>query len=146
MSVHRVPSVILWIHMTVTGVCPAGFPHSDICGSWLICSSPQLFAACRVFHRLLVPRHPPCALSCLTIRFLPWEGYLQPRIAFHGMASVLFLSFLYNSHCTASDVSIFRIFIKIFKIRFISIQYSVFKVRFFIPVLYPAFLLKRLWA
>ena len=31
-----------------------------------ICSSPQLFAAYHVFHRLLVPRHPPCALSCLT--------------------------------------------------------------------------------
>ena len=31
-----------------------------------ICSSPWLFAAYHVFHRLLVPRHPPCALSCLT--------------------------------------------------------------------------------
>ena len=31
-----------------------------------ICSSPQLFAAYHVFHRLLVPRHPPCALFCLT--------------------------------------------------------------------------------
>ena len=65
-SVHRVPSVKLWIHLTVPGVCPGGFPHSDICGSMLICSSPQLFAAYRVFRRLLVPRHPPCALSFLT--------------------------------------------------------------------------------
>src|SRR6267142_2926553 len=45
---------------------PAGFPHSDIPGSKLICSSPRLFAAYRVLHRLLVPRHPPCALSSLT--------------------------------------------------------------------------------
>ena len=50
----------------MTEVCSAGFPHSDICGSVDICSSPQLFAAYHVFHRLLVPRHPPCALSCLT--------------------------------------------------------------------------------
>ena len=50
----------------MTGVRPAGFPHSDICGSMDICSSPQLFAAYHVFLRLLVPRHPPCALSCLT--------------------------------------------------------------------------------
>ena len=50
----------------MTGVSPAGFPHSDICGSTDICSSPQLFAAYHVFLRLLVPRHPPCALSCLT--------------------------------------------------------------------------------
>ena len=45
---------------------PAGFPHSDIPGSKLVCSSPRLFAAYRVLHRLLVPRHPPCALSSLT--------------------------------------------------------------------------------
>ena len=65
-SVHRVPSVWLCIHHTVTGVLPAGFPHSDIHGSMDICSSPWLFAAYHVFLRLLVPRHPPCALSCLT--------------------------------------------------------------------------------
>ena len=65
-SVHRVPFHTLWIGVWMTGVRPAGFPHSDICGSMDICSSPQLFAAYHVFLRLLVPRHPPCALSCLT--------------------------------------------------------------------------------
>ena len=65
-SVHRVPSVYLWIQYTVTGLPPAGFPHSDIPGSLLMCSSPRLFAAYHVFLRLSVPRHPPCALSCLT--------------------------------------------------------------------------------
>ena len=65
-SVHRVPFHTLWIGVWMTGVFPAGFPHSDICGSMDICSSPQLFAAYHVFLRLLVPRHPPCALSCLT--------------------------------------------------------------------------------
>ena len=65
-SVHRVPSVHLWIQCTVTEVCSAGFPHSDICGSMCICHSPQLFAAYHVFLRLLVPRHPPCALLRFT--------------------------------------------------------------------------------
>ena len=65
-SVHRVPFHTLWIGVWMTGVHPARFPHSDICGSMDICSSPQLFAAYHVFHRLLVPRHPPCALFCLT--------------------------------------------------------------------------------
>ena len=65
-SVHRVPFHTLWIGVWMTGVHPARFPHSDICGSMDICSSPQLFAAYHVFLRLLVPRHPPCALSCLT--------------------------------------------------------------------------------
>ena len=53
-------------HHTLAGVCPAGFPHSDIAGSSDICSSPALFAAYHVFLRLLVPRHPPCALLRLT--------------------------------------------------------------------------------
>ncbi len=65
-SVRRVPLHALWIGAWMHGVLPCGFPHSDTCGSPGICPSPQLFAACRVFHRLLVPRHPPCALSCLT--------------------------------------------------------------------------------
>ena len=65
-SVQAVPFHTLWIGVWMTGVRPAGFPHSDICGSMDICSSPQLFAAYHVFLRLLVPRHPPCALSCLT--------------------------------------------------------------------------------
>ena len=65
-SVHRVPSVHLWIQCTVTKVFSVGFPHSDICGSMCICHSPQLFAAYHVFLRLLVPRHPPCALLRFT--------------------------------------------------------------------------------
>ena len=64
-SVHRVPHVWLWIHHTLTEGFSAGFPHSDICGSQCICHSPQLFAAYHVFHRLSVPRHPPCALISL---------------------------------------------------------------------------------
>ena len=65
-SVQAVPDVWLWIHHTTTEVFSARFPHSDISGSMDICSSPKLFAAYHVFHRLLVPRHPPCALYSLT--------------------------------------------------------------------------------
>ena len=68
-SVPRVPSAWLCIHHAVTEVYSARFPHSEIAGSKDICSSPTLIAAYRVFHRLLVPRHPPCALSCLTSSF-----------------------------------------------------------------------------
>ena len=67
-SVHRVPLHTLWIGVWIHEVCSCGFPHSDISGSMDICSSPKLFAAYHVFHRLLVPRHPPYALSCLTLR------------------------------------------------------------------------------
>ena len=65
-SVHRVPFHTLWIGVWIHEVCSCGFPHSDIHGSKDICSSPWLFAAYHVFLRLLVPRHPPCALFCLT--------------------------------------------------------------------------------
>src|SRR5258705_8906191 len=51
-----------------SGISQRGFPHSEIPGSKLICSSPGLIAAYRVLHRLLVPRHSPYTLSSLTIR------------------------------------------------------------------------------
>ena len=54
-SVHQVPSATLWIHVTVPAVT-GGFPHSDISGSMLMCSSPELFAACRALHRLPEPQ------------------------------------------------------------------------------------------
>ena len=53
-----------------------GFPHSDIHGSILACSSPWLFAAYRVLHRLLAPRHPPYALSSLTFQLLRTKTFL----------------------------------------------------------------------
>ena len=43
-----------------------GLPHSDMHGSQDACSYPCLFAAYRVLHRLLAPRHPPYALVHLT--------------------------------------------------------------------------------
>ena len=65
-SVQAVPHVNLWIQLTLTEYCSAGFPHSEIFGSKPICGSPKLIAACRVLHRLSVPRHSPCALYSLT--------------------------------------------------------------------------------
>ncbi len=45
-----------------------GLPHSDTPGSKIARISPGLFAACRVLHRLSVPRHPPDALQLRLIR------------------------------------------------------------------------------
>ncbi len=45
-----------------------GLPHSEIPGSERACRSPRLIAACRVLHRLSVPRHPSCAQHSLTTR------------------------------------------------------------------------------
>ena len=56
-----------------------GLPHSDTCGSKVVCTSPQLFAAYRVLRHLWEPRHPPCALAC----FLSFCGARTKR-APHG--------------------------------------------------------------
>ena len=58
---------ILKFSITYLSMNPGEFPHSEISGSMLICSSPKLIAAYHVFHRLPVPRHSPCALVRLTI-------------------------------------------------------------------------------
>ena len=85
-SVHRVPGLHLWIQYRPHEVCSCRFPHSDIHGSRVICTSPWLFAAYHVFHRLSVPRHPPCALFSLTnnlgsglFRSTDW-GSLLPHV------------------------------------------------------------------
>ena len=76
----------LWIHRAVIRFCRTGFPHSEIPGSMPTCGSPRLIAACHVLHRLLLPRHPPCALSSLTIKFtqlIPASRPVAPSL-FYG--------------------------------------------------------------
>ena len=63
---RRFPAYAYFIQRTLTGYCPAGLPHSEISGSSRMCRSPKLIAACHVLLRLLMPRHSPCALFCLT--------------------------------------------------------------------------------
>ena len=111
------------LHCTVTGPYPAGSPHSDIRGSLLICSSPRLFAAYHVFLRLLVPRHPPCALLRLTSPFTSSVMLLGPSLTSFlsgssagGLTLLLFLGCLVISRFANFDT-----------LR--SFQYSVFKVQ-----------------
>ena len=59
--------------ITYLSMNPGEFPHSEISGSMLICSSPKLIAAYHVFHRLPVPRHSPCALVRLTFQTFSWN-------------------------------------------------------------------------
>ena len=84
-SVPRVPHVTLWIHVTFHDSSSWGFPHSEICGSKLICSSPQLIAACHVLHRLLMPRHSPYALFCLNFLF---GSHISELLEFQNMGFI----------------------------------------------------------
>ena len=100
-----------------------GFPHSEIPGSKLICSSPRLIAACHVLHRLLMPRHSPYALCSLNFLVL-FEFYLCLKIAisflfgclvektlvYHPSAKLYFLPLLFgktklNLYCFLSICS-----------------------------------------
>src|SRR3954469_16103754 len=55
--------------LTDDAALPApGFPIRRSAGQRLFSASPRLIAAVHVLLRLLVPRHPPCALLILTVR------------------------------------------------------------------------------
>ena len=88
----------LCIHSWVTGLQPAGFPHSDIKGSMPACGSPLLFAACHVLLRRLVPWHPPCALLRLITSILRLvtftSGYSLTFFFATGLSRLFFLVFL----------------------------------------------------
>ena len=59
------------IHARSAALADCGFPHSDVRGSLDVCSSPRLFAACRVLLLPASPWHPPRALFRLAILPLP---------------------------------------------------------------------------
>src|ERR1700675_1492324 len=52
----------------------------------LLGGSPELFAASYVLHRLLAPRHPPCALSSLTTQ--------RPQSASKTAQSIAYIAYI----------------------------------------------------
>ena len=117
-SVPRVPLHTLWIGVWIHEVSSCGFPHSEISGSMDICSSPKLFAAYHVFHRLPVPRHPPCALLCLTI--IMYIALYTTGLGFFGVhtGSLPCYSPGVTFMITTSDVFLLDISIVFFLMRF----------------------------
>ena len=106
---RRFPSITYWFSYRSHSLLYERFPHSEICGSMDICSSPQLIAACHVLLRLPVPRHSPCALSSLTfmlessrvVRNCMFTEFLQlPIIIFHFR--IIFQWYCLLSQCISS--------------------------------------------
>ena len=99
---------ILFTHGYLS-ITSSEFPHSEICGSMDICSLPQLIAACHVLRRLLVPRHPPCALLHLTKSVAWWRSsglhLLQSNCYLTLSESFLFFWFLGLTLKLYSDLS-----------------------------------------
>ncbi len=80
-----------------------GFPHSEISGSQAACASPELIAACHVLRRLLAPRHPPYALSSLTIKFTR-EQYLPLEVQAPGESNALLPASLFTLRIQLSKI------------------------------------------
>ena len=123
-SVHRVPFHSLWIGLWILEVFSSRFPHSDISGSQDICSSPKLFAAYHVFHRLLVPRHPPYALISITT---DKKHGLVSHLHMYSVTCVGNSLFFNNVVNITSDVLLNQFNSLIF-IRYFSL-YAIFKVQ-----------------
>ena len=95
---------------------PGEFPHSEISGSMLICSSPKLIAAYHVFRRLPVPRHSPCALVRLTFQtffqniWYPLDSLLLPTkiIVTLPFEIAIFLKRTYYNLCFAVIIQFSR--------------------------------------
>ena len=64
---------LLYSEADVPVLSGTSLQDSDIPGSQPVCGSPRLIAAYHVLPRLPSPRHPPYALSSLTIKFAPPE-------------------------------------------------------------------------
>ncbi len=61
----------------------SGLPHSEILGSKFTYNSPRHIGVSPVLHKLLVPRHSPCALVHLTkptIHILRYVLYNNKKI------------------------------------------------------------------
>ncbi len=125
-SVHRVPLHTLWIGVWILKGFFSGFPHSDISGSLDICSSPQLFAAYHVFHRLLVPRHPPCALISLTNSLSKRTAYgASHQVRLYSVTNVGFRLFVLQTFIFLGCLVSF-----VLKILYLFL-YAIFKVQLF---------------
>ena len=96
-SVHRVPfSYTILFMYGYQRIITGEFPHSEIFGSRFICNSPKLIAAYHVFHRRLVPRHPPYALHSLIVYIYKTNCYTS---SFEDLKCLLILLVISNKRC-----------------------------------------------
>ena len=114
-SVQTVPLIYLFIQYMIHELHSCGLLHSEIPGSMCACHSPELIAAYRVLLRLLMPRHPPCALisltysrimSCFSTEEL-FEIVFYPLNFFNWISlisSLLFRYSIFKEHLSLSDI------------------------------------------
>src|SRR5258707_8136506 len=62
------PRTLFYSGASTTALPVVGFPIRKSRDQRSVSTSPGLIAAAHVLHRLLAPRHPPCALSLLIVK------------------------------------------------------------------------------
>src|ERR1700675_5099390 len=62
------PRTLFYSGASASALPVVGFPIRRSRGQRSVSTSPGLIAAAHVLHRLLAPRHPPCALSLLIVK------------------------------------------------------------------------------
>ena len=73
------PALASLLKVRMTVLQTARLSHSEIPGSKVICTYPELIAAYHVLHRLCEPRHPPYALSYFLYLLYPLTGSYELR-------------------------------------------------------------------
>ena len=72
LHLHNYVFIMQYLRITI-----GGFPHSEISGSKRTYSSPKHIVVRHVLHLLLVPRHPPSALSNLITIFVIYPNLMR---------------------------------------------------------------------
>ena len=106
-----------------------GFPIQISADHWIFAPPQQLFAAYHVFHRLLVPRHPPCALIRLTSLFCARVHSVVHFFRFSCLHLYMFTCFLIPSILIDGLGCLLLVF---FQDYFLCIQFSRYKSDLFI--------------
>ena len=89
-----IPYVFRNGYRPITG---GGVPHSEISGSKLAYSSPKHIGVSPVLHRLLVPRHPPCALINLIVKKVLHTLWIElHKVVFLGLFLLFIIWFSRN--------------------------------------------------
>ena len=97
-SVHRVPLHTLWIRVWIHGVCPCGFPHSDICGSNGYLLLPAAFRSLSRLSSALSAKASTLRSYCLTFSLHHSVGISLSCLTFrseHFLCWKLKFSFLF---------------------------------------------------
>ena len=142
----RFPLPRLCVHLEYWPITTSGFPHSDIPGSKPAFGSPRLFADCYVLHRLLTPRHSPCALCSLTFFSFAYRmrRFKSPLSTFFWFSTeIVIIEFVLPFSITFSfPIQFSRCHLLKFEVRRVTGEKNTFSLSFFI--LYQVHWLRRI--